>query len=556
MNLPLDIIRQSGQAQEDLRDHYESVTLDALQALWRQRHIFAATVLLTVAAALAILVFLPRYYTAEALIQLDFARQNAEGVPAASVEASALVESDVRYISSRPMTRKVARRFASANGSGDFAQAEYLPQLLGKLRGAFLPETVVTDPVEKAAIIIGERLQVVTVTRAYLIAIRFTADSPQMAANVANAFAGEYFSEKHMRDLMRREAEAHQEISRLSATLGEQHPSLLAARERFALLRTQLGERNDQIGGLPAHPPAGIGFIAAQPVATPSSPQGRLFLAIALLLGGVLGVGAAWFGERRDVGFRTADEVFRTTGVRCAGVLPDRDPEQIREAVRALCLETGILGYDKAPKVVLISTPLANDLPSSFCIQLAEVLVESGCRVLSINATPFSGKLQDGASLAMDQAPMDEQALEGFLRKHGGDRHTLFHRGGTDGPSPLQSVDRLIEAARKSYDVALVRTAPVLTSSDALRLVSIADIHLHVVRWQETRRRPTSLAIQRFKKIGARVSGVVLVDANLRRYRQYRAADQFYYSGEGSVGRREAHPRSTAPNKEPAVAAK
>lgn len=554
MNLPLDIIRQSGQAQEDVRDHYESVTLAALQALWRRRHLFAATVLLTLAAAMAILVFLPRYYTAEALIQLDFARRNAGTAPAASVEASALVESDVRYISSRPMARKVATRFASADGGGDFTQADGLTQFFGELRGAFLPETVVTDPVEKAAIMIGKRLQVANVTRAYLISIRFMADTPQKAADVANAFAAEYFSEKHMQDLVRREAEAGQEIAKLTATHGDQHPSLLAARERFALMQTQLGEEKNRIGVTPSHPPAGIGFIAAQPVATPSSPQGKLFLAIALLLGGALGVGAVWFAERRDVGFRTADEVFRTTGVRCAGVLPDQDPEQIREAIRALCLETGILGYDKAPKVVLISTPLTDDPSASFAAELAQVLVEAGRRVLSIDATPFSGKLQDGAALAMGRALMDEQALEGFLGTHGEDRHTVFHRGNADGGSPLQSVDRLVAAARKSYDVALVRTAPVLSSSDALRLVSIADLHLHVVRWQETQRRPTLLAVQRFRKIGARVSGIVLVDANLRRYRQYRPADQFYYSGGDSVGRREALPRSTALNKERAAA--
>jgi Mrp family chromosome partitioning ATPase len=235
--------------------------------------------------------------------------------------------------------------------------------------------------------------------------------------------------------------------------------------------------------------------------------------------------------------------------------LPDRDPDQIREAVRALCLETGILGYDKAPKVVLISTPLTDDLPASLSAQLAETLVEAGRRVLSIDANPFSGKLEDGEALAMERALMDEQAfLEGLLHRHGADRLTVLHRGGADGASPLQSVDRLVAAARKSYDVALIRAAPVLTSSDALRLVSIADIHLHVVRWQETRRRPTLLAVQRFRKIDARISGVVLVDANLRRYRQYRAADQFYYSGGDSVAKHEAHRRDHSLNKKRAAA--
>ena len=72
-----------------------------------------------------------------------------------------------------------------------------------------------------------------------------------------------------------------------------------------------------------------------------------------------------------------------------------------------------------------------------------------------------------------------------------------------------------VAVARKSYDAVLIETAPVLASSDALRLVSIADIHLHVVSWRKTQRRPALLAIQHFKKIGARMSGIVFIDADL-----------------------------------------
>lgn len=51
MNVPLNLIRQLGQAQDDLRDYYESVTFDLLRALWRRRLLTCATVLVTLAAA-------------------------------------------------------------------------------------------------------------------------------------------------------------------------------------------------------------------------------------------------------------------------------------------------------------------------------------------------------------------------------------------------------------------------------------------------------------------------------------------------------------------------
>lgn len=496
MNVPLNLIRQSGQAQDDLRDYYESVTLDLLRVLWRRRLLICATVLVTLAAAMTLLAALPRRYTAEALIQLDFVRQNP-GVtaPAAAVEASALVESDVRYISSRPMTRRVARRFVSADAGVKIAKPEGLAGLLGALRQAVLPETIVTDPLEKASIEIEKRLRVANVTRAYLISITFTADTPQKAADVANAFAQEFFTERLLQELVRREAEAHQEVLKFSAIYGGQHPLLLAAQERFALTQSQLEEERQRLRATPSVPPAGIAFIAAQPVQTPSSPKGKLFLAFALLLGGAFGVGAALVADRRDIGFRTADEAFRMTGVRCAGVIPDAPPEQIHEAMRALCLETGILGYDKTPKVVLISTPLADNPIALFSDRLAEAIMDAGHRVLSINVSASGREPRDSAATPIEQVLKDEQSLEGWLSKRAQERYTALSRGGDSACSPLLSVERLVAVARKSYDAVLIETAPVLASSDALRLASIADIHLHVVSWRKTRRRPTLLAI-------------------------------------------------------------
>ena len=108
---------------------------------------------------------------------------------------------------------------------------------------------------------------------------------------------------------MRREAEAHQEVLKFSAIYSAQHPLLLAAQERFALTQSQLEKERQRLRATPSIPPAGIAFIAAQPVHTPSSPKGKLFLAFVLLLGGAFGVGAARVADRRDIGFRTADEV-------------------------------------------------------------------------------------------------------------------------------------------------------------------------------------------------------------------------------------------------------
>jgi Mrp family chromosome partitioning ATPase len=95
------------------------------------------------------------------------------------------------------------------------------------------------------------------------------------------------------------------------------------------------------------------------------------------------------------------------------------------------------------------------------------------------------------------------------------------------------SIESFIATARKSYDIVLMQARPALLSHDALRLASAADIHLHLVHWRHTRRHPTLVAVQQFKRISALLSGIVIIEANLDQYRRYGAVDQFYYFGAG-----------------------
>jgi uncharacterized protein involved in exopolysaccharide biosynthesis len=330
MNVHLDLVRHREQAQADLRDHYESVTLDTLRKLWRQRLWIIGWIVLALVTAMALIVLLPRSYTAEALIQFDFLGQDARTISSA-IDAGVLLESNVRYLSSRPMARSVAKRLAANQPELTKTLSVNWPGYLGTLREMILPTTVVPDPVEKVARRLQEQLQVTNFTRAYLIAVTYTARSAQTAATVANAFAQEFFAEKRAQENAGREAAARWEVLKLSNVFGADH------------------EEKQQSALLSASTPTGMSFTAAHPVATPSSPNGMFYLAAALILGTALGAVSAVMLENRDVGFRNADEVQKWTGVPCVGVIPFTTHRQMAEALRILCVATGIVKSDPAP---------------------------------------------------------------------------------------------------------------------------------------------------------------------------------------------------------------
>ena len=533
MNVHLDLVRHREQAQADLRDHYESVTLETLRKLWRQRLWVIGWIIVALATAMTLLVLLPRSYTAEALIQFVFLGQDARTISPA-IDAGVLLESNVRYLSSRPMARSVAKRLTATHPEVTKNLSANWPGYLGTLREMLLPTTVVSDPVEKVARRLQKKLQVTNFTRAYLIAVTYTARSAETAATVANAFAQEFFAEKRAQENMGREAAARWEVLKLSNVYGADHPSLLAAQEQLELIRKQLADEKDQSPLLSASTPTGMSFIAAQPVATPSSPNGMFYLAAALVLGTTLGAASALMSENRDAGFRNADEVQKWTGVPCVGVIPSAPQKQMAEAMRILCITTGIIKPDSVPTVVLISTPLDDSKTSPFLTHLAQTLAESGRRVIAIEQHFFEDLAQpDGAENQIEKAPADEAAFHALLSPCGPGNPTILAPQDRISMTSFCSIESFITTARKSYDVVLVQTRPALLSHDALRLAPAADIHLHLVHWRQTRRHPTLVAVQQFKRMGALLSGIVLIETNLGQYRKYGAADQFYYFGAG-----------------------
>jgi uncharacterized protein involved in exopolysaccharide biosynthesis len=271
-------------AQYDLRAHYDAVAASTLHSIVRHLPLIIGLAAITLVMAGLLVSQLPRQYSAEALVSPDlFVHDDkSKRAPLASIEGASLVNSEASFISSPAMVRAVVSRLG-LDGDPEFAAPSAgISRGLGWVKGAILPESVVSSPFERAASRVGKRLAVTNNPRSYLISVSFTCSSPEKAANIANAFALEY--------LMQRLTDALTTARRI---YGERHPSVVrakaeleAARIRLqgAISRAQVATGEIALGGV---------VTLAEPNPTPTSPRGLVILGVALASALTLGIGCA-----------------------------------------------------------------------------------------------------------------------------------------------------------------------------------------------------------------------------------------------------------------------
>lgn len=83
---------------------------------------------------------------------------------------------------------------------------------------------------------------------------------------------------------------------------------------------------------------------------------------------------------------------------------------------------------------------------------------------------------------------------------------------------------RLIEALRERFDLVILDTPPVLTTSDAAQIGEHADAILFVVRWGNTTCEAVLSALQKLAMCGLQVSALVLNRVERRAHQSYEAA--------------------------------
>jgi uncharacterized protein involved in exopolysaccharide biosynthesis len=289
------------------RAYYEEVARDTLGILWHQKLMIVGILVAALSAASIALVLIGPRYSAEAMIQLNFIREEpatgakTQSIAAVAVDAVALVESAARAVRSRATANAVVARLG-LDKDPDFSRESTLWRVLSNVRAALGLEGVTPTPRDIAANRLMRKVTVANEPRSYSISIAVTTSDPEQAATLANVVALEYLRGQMLQQLSGTQAAAERELSQISSVYGARHPSYVVARTRLDTLQNRLtalrdGPPDDDTVRLVT----GQSFVAAERTLVPSGPP--IILILGLTAGAALGVGiwlALWLAPLRQ----------------------------------------------------------------------------------------------------------------------------------------------------------------------------------------------------------------------------------------------------------------
>ena len=507
-----------------LREHYETVAADTIQLLWRRKRLIATILLGALMLAAAVALLLPKRYTGEALIQLDFSRGDATRPrqPAAAMEASSLVETEARIIRSQIIARRVVARLNLAQDPAMRGNS-VLQGIVTWLTSWVSHDGAAAEPsVAAIAVRLSRGLVVTNDTRSYLINIAYTSGSPTQSAIFANAFAEEYIRSST-------ETVAQREVTDLTSALGAKHPSVLQAESRL----------NSAAGAIRSQANAYL-LANAEAVDVPSGPNQTAIIGLAGAGALALAIALVMMLERRNTGFLTDGQVAFETGIRCLGMIPEipragsaRDARAYYEAVRLIVASLGLAPNNNEAKTVLITSALPQEGKSLLAMALTRALMVQGQSALFIDASPClsgtppaqSPSLEDvvyrsSAGIELDK-PLRDKSVSVLRRSSG------LREGQMLLTSPAFA--NLLANMRKRYGIIVIEAAPTMLSADALLLAHHSDVIIAMLHWNSTPRQAVLTGLRRFDDAGVHVDGIVLSRVDQKEHAARGHVDACFY---------------------------
>jgi capsular exopolysaccharide synthesis family protein len=321
----------------------------------------------------------------------------------------------------------------------------------------------------------------------------------------------------------------------------------------------------------------------------PVTPRPVRNLALAALLGLILGVGGAVLRETLDSTIRTAEAMQHLTSAPVLAVVPfeaaakkapliltGSTQSERAESFRRLRTNLQFVDVDHPAKVIVITSSVPEEGKSTTAVNLAIAFAEAGKRVLLIEADLRRPRVAeylnlDGA-LGLSNVLAGQVAIETVLQQWGRrDLWVLTSGSIPANPSELlgsRSMSNLIETQRERFDITIIDTPPLVPVTDAAVVAAKAEGAVLVTRFGKTPQARIKTALDALHAVDATVLGCVLNmqvgDHQAGYYYQYQsrhetakqrvtpmAGDGFTpWAGDGDfprAGNRHGHPTENPP---------
>ena len=289
--------------------------------------------------------------------------------------------------------------------------------------------------------------------------------------------------------------------------------------------------------------------------AHPSQPKKKLILALAAFASGMIGVALAFVVDRLDnVGFRSSDQIERTTGHSVLGLVPAlgrrgrKDPvrymqkrphSEYSESIRGI--QTSILLTEQRhrPTTLAIASALPAEGKTTLSISLARMLASTQRRTVLVDCDMRRARVHRRLGIDNDKGLANYLAgdaegvpLRDIMFDDPASNMIVIPAGSNNGDSAdlLQSkkMTELLEALREEFEFVILDSPPVLPIADGRVVCAAADATLFLVRWRKTPRDAAVGALKQLREAGATLTGCVMTQVDLKEYAHYGYGAAYY----------------------------
>jgi non-specific protein-tyrosine kinase len=263
----------------------------------------------------------------------------------------------------------------------------------------------------------------------------------------------------------------------------------------------------------------------------PSSPRPLVNLALGLLVGLAIGVGAAVLRETLDTTVKGKGDLQGLTGSAPLGIIA-HDPEAQKrplvvqvesqspraEAFRQLRTNLQFVDVDRPLRSVVVTSPSADEGKSTTSCNLAITLSQAGMRTILVEADLRRPRVADYMGLegavGLTSVLTGVATLDDALQPWGRTAMWVLASGPLPpNPSEIlgsQQMLELLKTLEDRADVIVFDSPPLLPVTDAAVLARICDGAVLVVRHGNTRREQVTRALEALQGVDAKLLGTVL----------------------------------------------
>lgn len=282
--------------------------------------------------------------------------------------------------------------------------------------------------------------------------------------------------------------------------------------------------------------PVGTVVVPAKVPSEPTSPKPVRNGALALMLGGLLGVGLAVFHESRDDSVRDSEDVERCGRAAAVLAVIPRNPivdeafepqlvtlaepaSPSAEAYRSLRTSIRFLAVDRPLRSIQVTSATHAEGKTITAANLGLVLARAGERIIMVDGDLRRPRLHEyfGMSneVGLTSVLLDESPLPNALQKVTDDERLWLLAAGPRPPNPSDLLSsaffsEVLGELQALASVVVIDSPPLLPVSDAAIVSGKVDGTLLVVKAGVSSRRKVTRAADLLDQIGAPMLGAVL----------------------------------------------